>query len=363
MSPGINRLCAVAAVLAVGLLIAPCLAFDRLGTAGPIRSWGGKTCNGGYAAIKRGECDPPPVNATSFPERRSQERIERAKQLISLIRLEQAILELDAAIADDPANTAALLLRGRLRIPGKSGEAMNDVELALRINPADSNALATRAYLFFDKDEQVALQHVNKALEIDPANVDALWIRSLILARIGSLNEAEESLSSALTLEPDNPRNLLFRAQIRMRMGKASEAGNDATALLAVRPTRDAFQIRAIVRAMSGNYAGALDDLNAILAKPEDQPPMLPAGPGFVDLYVQRAIALTRTGKPAEAKRDLESIVRFGGVRAVLQMQVYLRSHGFPDVKLDGARSDQLDDALQACFINDACGRGISIPG
>jgi hypothetical protein len=46
-----------------------------------------------------------------------------------------------------------------------------------------------------------------------------------------------------------------------------------------------------------------------------------------------------------------------------LQMQVYLRSHGFPDVKLDGARSDQLDDALQACFIDDACGRGISIPG
>jgi hypothetical protein len=31
-------------------------------------------------------------------------------------------------------------------------------------------------------------------------------------------------------------------------------------------------------------------------------------------------------------------------------------------VKLDGARSDQLDDALQACFINDSCGRGISIP-
>jgi len=59
----------------------------------------------------------------------------------------------------------------------------------------------------------------------------------------------------------------------------------------------------------------------------------------------------------------LESIVRFGGARAVLQMQVYLRSHGFPDVKLDGVRSDQLDDALQACFINDACGRGISIPG
>jgi len=363
MSSGISRLCVVAAALAVGLLVAPCLASDSVGIAGPIRSFGGKPCNGGYAAIKRGECDPPPVDATLSSERRLQARLERVRQLIALARIEQAILELDAAIAEAPANSSAILLRGRLKIGFKSAEAMNDVELALRVNPADSSAWATRAYLVFDQDEEVALRDVNKAIALDPANVDALWIRSLVQARAGSLNEAEADLSSALALEPDNPRNLLFRAQIRMRMGKASEAGEDATALLAIRPTRDAFQIRAIVRAMSGNYAGALDDLNTILDKPADQPSMLPAGRGFVDLYVQRAIALTRTGKSAEAKRDLEAIVRFGGARAVLQMQVYLRSHGFPDLKLDGARSDQLDDALQACFINDACGRGISIPG
>jgi len=363
MSFGMNRICAAAVFLAVGLSVAPCLAADSLGTAGPIRSFGGKPCSGGYAAVRKGECDPPPVDATFSPERRFQARLERVRQLISLARIEQAIIELDAAVADDPANSAAILLRGRLKIGFKSAEAINDVELALRVNPADSNALATRAFLLFDRDEQVALRDVNKALVLDSKNVDALWIRSLVLAQNGSLDEAEADLSSALSLEPDNSRNLLFRARIRMRMGKSSEAGDDATALLAIRPTREGFQIRAIVRAMSGNYAGALDDLNTILDQPSDQPSMLPAGRGFVELYVQRAIALTRTGKPAEAKRDLESIVRFGGVRAVLQMQVYLRSHGFPDVKLDGARSDQLDDALQACFINDACGRGISIPG
>ena len=75
---------------------------------------------------------------------------------------------------------------------------------------------------------------------------------------------------------------------------------------------------------------------------------MIPVGRegDYVDLYIQRALALVRTGKSAEARRDLETVVKYGGKRTVLQMQLYLRSHGFPDVKLDGARSDQLDDAL-----------------
>jgi tetratricopeptide (TPR) repeat protein len=283
--------------------------------------------------------------------------------LISVLRVEQAILELDAAIADDPSNSSALLLRGRLKIPGQLDEAIRDVERTLRIDPEDSNALATRAFILRSQDDQGGLRDATKALALRPQNVDALWIRAMILARIGSLNEAEADLSTAVALEPDNPRTLLFRAQIRMRIGKASEARNDATAVLALRRDTDALQIRAIVQAMFGDYASALDDLNAILGKPEDQPPIIPAGRDFLDLYVQRALALARTGKPAEAKRDLDAIVRFGGVRAVLQMQLYLRGHGFPDVRLDGARSDQLDDALQACFINDACGRGIAIPG
>jgi tetratricopeptide (TPR) repeat protein len=363
MSVWMNRLCAVAAVLAAGLLVAPCFAYDRLGTAGPIRTFGGGTCKVDFAARMRGECDPPAVDAALPRERRAQERVERALQLISVIRVEQAVHELDDAIADDPLNRSALLLRGRLRISGKLEEALGDVDRALQISPEDSNALATRAYILSGLRKEGSLPEATKALALNPENVDALWIRSMILLRMGSLDEAERDLNSAIALESDNAVTLLSRAQIRMQIGKTGEAGNDATAVLALREDRRARQIRAIVEASSGDYAGALDDLNVILDRPKDQPVALPSGRDFVDLYVQRALAFTRTGKPAEAKRDLDAIVRFGGVRAVLQMQVYLRNHGFPDLKLDGARSDQLDDALRACFIDDACGRGISIPG
>lgn len=363
MSFGLNRSLASVTILAVGLLVAPCLAADRLGTAGPIRSFGGKVCNIDFKAVMRGECDPPPVASPLPAEHRSQARVERARQLISVPRVEQAILELDAAIVDDPSNSAALLLRGRLKIPGDLNGAITDIERVLRIDPENSSALATRAYLLQGQNDQIALRDATRAVALGPENVDAFWIRAVILSRLDGLDEAERDLNSAIAVEPDEPRTLLSRAQIRMMLGKASEAENDATAVLALRHASEALQIRAVVRATSGNYAGALDDLNAILGKPEDPSPMVSGRPEFVDLYIQRALALVRTGKPAEAKRDLESIVRYGGARAVSRMQLYLRSHGFPDVKLDGVRSDQLDDAILACFVNDACGRGIAIRG
>lgn len=354
---------ALAAILVMGLQVAPCFASDQLGTAGPIRSFGGKICNMDFAATMRGECDPPPVASTLPLDRRSQERVERARQLISVPRVEQAIYELDGAIADDPSNIPALLLRGRLRIPDKLDDALKDTNRILQIVSENSDALATRAFILIGQDEQGSLRDATKALAVNPKNVDALWIRAFILVQSGRLEEAERDLNFAVELEPDDPRTLLARARIRMHIGKIDEARSDATAVLAVRYYDvDALQIRAVVQAMSGHYADALDDLNAILGKPEDRP-VAPIRPDFVDMYVQRALALTRIGKPAEAKRDLATIVTLGGARAVLQMQLYLRDHGFPDVKLDGKRSDQLDDALEACFINDACGRGIAIRG
>jgi tetratricopeptide (TPR) repeat protein len=358
----ILRHCAVVAVLATGLAV-PCFAADPLGTAGPIRSAGENTCNGDVAAAARSECDPPPVASTLSPERRSQARIERARRLVALLRTEQAIQELDAAVTEDPANSAARLLRGRLRIPDRLDEAIRDVDATLRIDPDHSDALATRAFLLMGRDDKGSLQDATKARVRDPRNADALWIRSLILTRMGRLDEAEQELNSAAAIEPGNPRTLMSRAEIRMLMGKDTEAKDDATAVLAIRPDIGALQVRAVVQARSGDYAAAVDDLNAILGPPGDRPVNGPLGRDFVDLHIQRAVALTRIGKPSEAKHDLATIVTFGGARAVLQLQLYLRGHGFPDVTLDGRRSDQLDDALQACFINDACGRGMTVPG
>ncbi len=362
MSLAVIRYCAVVAVLATGL-VSPCFATDPLGTAGPIRSAGGNTCNGDFAALASGACDPAPVASSLSSEQRSQERVERARRLVSLLRMEQAVKELDIAVTENPANRAVRLLRARLNIHDKPGEAISDVNVILRSDSDNADALATRAYLLMGQDDKSSLQDATKARVRDPRNVDALWIRSVVLIRSGRLDEAEQDLNSAAAIEPGNPRTLMLRAEIRMLMGKSDEARDDATAVLAIRPDIGALQVRAVVQARTGDYVAALADLNAILGQPGAGPVNGPVGRDFVDLHIQRAIALTRTGKLADAKSDLETIVTFGGARAILQLQLYLRGHGFPDVTLDGKRSDQLDEALQTCFINDACGRGITIPG
>jgi len=360
-SPALPRIAVLA--LAALLVGTPSFAHDSLGSAGPIRVFGDRPCSSDFAAIMRGECDPPEVDSNTSPQQRSQQRVERARRLISIPRLEQARKDLDAAIADDPRNTAARLLRGRLSIPGSIDGAMKDVNAVLAIDPDLPDALATRAFVLRDVDNRAALRDVTKAIALDPKNGDAFWIRAMVLSTVESLDEAERDLNSAIALEADNARALMLRAQIRMRMGKYGEARSDASAVLALQHSLGALQLRAVAQARSGDYAGAIDDLNEVLGKPGDAIRPHPVGRQFADLYVQRALALTRTGKRAEARQDLDTIVAVGGIRAILQMQLYLRSHGFPDVKLDGLRSDRLDDALQACFVNDACGRGLTITG
>jgi tetratricopeptide (TPR) repeat protein len=359
----IDRSLALFFIVIIELISTQCLAYDALGTAGPIRSFGAGKCDLGYAAKQRGACDPPTIASTLPADVRSQQRVARARQLIHILRTEPALGELNTAIAEDPANTSSLLLRARFRIPGHLTEAAFDVNRVLEINPDDADALATKAFIGVSQDDQGSFETATKALALNPANVDGLWIRAFIATRLGKFEEAESDLDRAIALEPDNPTTRLDRAELRLQAGKSDGAREDADAVLAIRPDPRALTLRATIRTLSGDDSGALTDLNALLGSPGDKHPPGPVSPELVNLYIQRALLLARSGKPAEARKDLETIVSLGGNRAVLQMQVYLRGHGFPDLSLDGKRSDQLDAALQACFIDHACGRGIAIRG
>lgn len=354
---------AIAVVLTSQLVSAQCFADDDLGTAGPIRSFHPGKCKLGYAAKQRGECDPPDVAANLPADVRAQQRLARARQLIDIARMPQALGELDAAIIEDPANTSARLLRGRLRIPDQLTEAARDVNQVLDANPNNADALATKAFILVGQDDEAGFQAATKALALNPSSVDALWIRAFILTRMGKLDQAETDLDGAIALEPDDPRTRLARAELRLQTGKTAGAKDDVDAILASHYDLRALQIRAAIQAANGDDAGALADLNSVLGPTGQRSLPGPTRPDLVNMYVRRALVLTRSGKAADAKQDLETIVTVGGSRAILQMQVYLRGHGFPDVSLDGKRSDQLDDALQACFINSACGRGIAIRG
>jgi len=347
--------------LAVGVLLASAAgAADRIGSAGPIRSYGGTPCARGIEALMKGECDPPAVDATLPPAPRAQAHLERARQLIGLMRPEQARRALDDAVAADPTNVAARVLRARSKMEIARDDARADITAALASDPDNADALATRAFLIRD-DPPNALQSVNAALARAPHHADALWFRATILTGLGAPDKAIHDLDDALAAEPDFMQARQTHAQLLMRMGQYARAEADASAMLAQRPDLQAHELRAPARTALGDHAGALDDFNAVLNTPRGFGPRPPVGKEQVGLYIQRALALVRTGEPQAARRDLDTVVELGGLRAVLQMQLYLRRHGFPDIALDGKRSNALDEAMIACFVNEACGRGISI--
>jgi hypothetical protein len=117
--------------------------------------------------------------------------------------------------------------------------------------------------------------------------------------------------------------------------------------------------VRAVARGRLGDFAGAIDDLSAMLGQPGQPTNVTPAQPAFGDLYLQRAILFAAIGRPDDAMRDLDSIVAVGGQRAILRMQVYLRAHGFAGLPIDGKRSNAFDDAMRACFVENVCWQGL----
>ncbi len=351
-------------VLGLGVWLAgagPALAADRLGTAGPFRSVGWADCGANYADQMQGACDPPAVDPSLPPAPQSDAHIERAIRLLSLLRMEQARSAIEQAVTTDPRNAAALLLRARFALPGNLTAAEADLNAGLLLSPADSNLLATRAYVLTHVQLPEALRDANAAVRANSRNVDARWIRSRILAELGQLEAADDDLSHALQVEPDEVQARQARAWLRLEMSRYSEAIEDATAILAQRPSSMALQVRAVARMAIGENEAAIEDFTRILGEPGKPMTAHPSMPMFRRLFLQRAVLLTRAGRKQDAMRDLDAVVQLGGPSALVAIQLHLRKNGFPDIPLDGRRSQLLDDAAQACFIDEACGRGIAL--
>lgn len=330
-----------------------------IGTAGPIRAFGGANC--AADAGSPANCELPKLDPGASAKQRTDIRIARVRWFIGHFQEQAALLELDAAITDNPMDTSALLLRGRLRIPGQLAEALKDMNLVLNIEPDNADALATRGFILAGQDSRAAEKDIDAAISLQPKNPDARWIRANILAKGRRFAEAESDLTAALAIDEGDTRVRLARARIRLHQGNPRGAEDDASEILKHQGNSAAIEIRAIARTLSQNYEGALDDLNRILPSSNDPQVALPQGPDLVNLYVQRAMVLIKLGRVTEAKRDFETITTYGGQRDLMQIQLYLRSHGMPDTPLDGRASDQLLEAIKSCFINDACGRGLTL--
>jgi tetratricopeptide (TPR) repeat protein len=345
-------------VLLMAALAFPAVAAagDLIGTTGPLRSAGYVPCDGAWA---QGACDPPPVDANLTAAEQSQAHVGRALKLIALARMPQARENLDAAVKADPRNISALKLRAR--VDGNQ-DAEADVNAGLLLDPNDSDLLAMRAWLLNARGEaHEALRSAEKAIRNNPRSADALWIRASVLFSARELERAETDLDKALALEPDYIRARSLQAIVRMRLNRTQAVIEDASRILEQHPADNlALQLRSVAQAALGNFEGVVSDLTKVLGEPGQRINATSAWTEFSRLYIQRAVALVRLGRHRQAMQDIETVATLGGQQAILRMQVYLRSNGFPDVPIDGKRSGLFDDAMKACFVDQACGRGIA---
>lgn len=356
-----NSRLAAAAFAAACLWTMPAIAGDGLGTVGRFRSFGATNCGAPVMAQLQGACDPAPISAELTGAAAARAHLDRAKMLVSFLRLEQAYEATAQALKADQKNAEALVFRARLSMSMINADAsIRDLNAGLMIAPGNPFLLASRAlYLLEMGEPEAATKDIAAALERQPNDADMLWVRARIRMEAGQLDQAKADLDRALQIEPGVRQFLLFRAQVGLRSGAFENAVADTSAILDRQYDASAVEARAVAYVALGRNADAVDDLSMVLGKPGEPSAASPAMPHYSQLMMQRAILLVSLHREAEANMDLDAIVTAGGKRSLLRMQIYLRRNGFSDLPLDGERTQAFKSALESCFINKACGRGL----
>jgi hypothetical protein len=83
--------------------------------------------------------------------------------------------------------------------------------------------------------------------------------------------------------------------------------------------------------------------------------------PDYREAMLDRARLYARQSRKDDAARDLGAVIEQGGPKAILRLQLFLRSNGFPNVEISGSRSTAFDTALASCFADKVCGPNLKL--
>ncbi|MEV5408659.1 tetratricopeptide repeat protein [Thermopolyspora sp. NPDC052614] len=235
-------------------------------------------------------------------------RANRAQLKIMLGRFDEALGDLDAAIAADPCYPDYYIDRGNLLYRmGRAADARADYETAMRVGPPFPEPYYNRAEIrFAEGDHEGALADLGHALELDPGFADAYINRAGLLVALGEHERARADAERGLQLAPANPYLLCVLGQIEMAGGgDAAERAERARHAFDHALRRDpllasAWANRGILAFETGDVDGAVRDLTRALEltgtdESGDTAPLL----------FNRAVALRAAGREREAVADL----------------------------------------------------------
>ena len=151
---------------------------------------------------------------------------------------ERALRDLDAAIARNPDDAAALYTRGQTyAVHYDFAKALSDFDRVLTLNPSDVEALNNRCWIKAIIDDlDAAIADCNAALRLRPEFLDALDSRGFVMLKIGLPRRAIGDYDAALKINPKHASALYGRGLARQRLGEKVPGERDVKLALSIDP-------------------------------------------------------------------------------------------------------------------------------
>ncbi len=129
---------------------------------------------------------------------------DRAWQLHELDRYQEALIEAEKALAEDPNDPDTHILRCQcLGSLGKAKEARKAVQQAIAADPDHARSYATSAWLYLHTARpKEALADALKAIQVDPDDAHSHYFAAIAFSTLGNHAKAREAIDYAIYLQP-----------------------------------------------------------------------------------------------------------------------------------------------------------------
>jgi tetratricopeptide (TPR) repeat protein len=197
-------------------------------------------------------------------------RAAKAALLIRERRYQEAITQCQEIIKTDDQNGDAYRLMALSYCAIEDWKSAIDTAtqcMGAKINDKGrAEALCSRAYAYYrvNKNDQ-ALEDYTDGIKLDPSNAQLFASRALVYKKLQNWQGALADVSKAIELDGNNVSLYKLRAECYKRTGMIAKAAADLDKLAKLKPSMDAFKMRAAARLATKNFEGALEDYEYIL--------------------------------------------------------------------------------------------------
>ncbi len=216
---------------------------------------------------------------------------------------EEAIRELDQAIALKPDDAQAYLDRGNLQVDaGRYAWAIRDYGQAIALKPDYVAAWFNRGNCYFTAGRaEEALRDLDQAIALKPDFAEAYVSRGILRAAALRYAEAMCDYDRAIALKPAYAAAWFRLGSLYIRTGQPEEALRDLDRAIALKPDfAEAYVNRGILLAGAKRYAEAVRDYDQAIA----------CNPRNAEAWYNRANVDLAANRPDEAIRDLDRTIQ-----------------------------------------------------